>query len=414
MHVQIDIPGTDVQGRAFLSWTPVQVTARLVDGAGTGTTVDVVFGNNPGAAFVGKMNFGVSRTGTFGSSVTVKLPRSGAPRTFWVQGRFGRPSVAYGDANIKAVEKGVGTVLAEKSCMVRVRKNAQTLSAGERNRFLAALGTLNGVGQGRFTDFRDMHVQAASAEAHGNTGFLPWHRAYVLDLERELQRIDSSVTLPYWRFDQPAPALYTTAFMGASGAGDIVQFTPGHPLEQWTTDGQVGITRGLRFPVNGIPPSMISEVDTLALGGVNNIFASFRGMESSPHGRAHTGFRGFINAIATAAKDPLFFLLHANADRLWAKWQWLHHRTSPADPSAYAVPSPNRVGHRIDDTMWPWNGVTTAPRPPTAPGGAFEGSPVTTLPGASPIVRAMIDFQAAGGGEHLGFAYDDVPFELAA
>ena len=407
MHVEIDIPGTDPQGRAFVTWTPVQATARLVDGVGSTTTIGVVFGN---AGTVGRLNFAPTRTSTFGSSVTRNLPLSGAPVPFWIAGRFGQPSSSYGDAAIKAVQKTVGTLLATKPLMVRIRKNAQTLGAAERNRFLNALGTLNGSGQGRFTDFRDMHVQGSSGEAHGNVGFLPWHRAYVLDLERELQRIDPAVTLPYWRFDQPAPALFTTAFMGASGPNDVVQFTPGHPLEQWTTDGQVGITRGLRFATNGIPPTMISEAATLALGGTNQTYASFRSMEVSPHGRAHTGFRGSISSIPTAARDPLFFMLHANTDRLWAKWQWLNGRTDPAAPNAYATPSPSRIGHSLNDTMWPWNGVTTSPRPPTAPGGAFEGSPVTSLPGPSPTVRSMIDAQAVAASAPLGFAYDDVPF----
>jgi tyrosinase len=407
MHVEIDIPGTDPQGRAFVTWTPIQATARLINGVGSTTTISVVFGN---AGTVGLLNFAATRTSAFGSSVTRKLPLSGAPVPFWIAGRFGRPSSSHGDAAIKAVQKTVGTLLATKPLMVRIRKNAQTLGAAERDRFLNALGTLNGSGLGRFTDFRDMHVQGSSGEAHGNVGFLPWHRAYVLDLERELQRIDPAVTLPYWRFDQPAPALFAAAFMGASGPNDVVQFSPGHPLEQWTTDGQVGITRGLRFAANSIPPSMISEAATLALGGANNTYASFRSMEGTPHGRAHTGFRGSISSIPTAARDPLFFMLHANTDRLWAKWQWLNGRTNPADPEAYATPSPNRIGHALNDTMWPWNGVTTSPRPPTAPGGAFEGSLVTSLPGPSPTVRSMIDAPAVAASAPLGFAYDDVPF----
>jgi tyrosinase len=407
VHVEIDIPGTDPQGRVFVTWTPVQATARLIDGVGSTTTIAVVFGN---AGTVGLLNFAATRTSAFGSSVTRNLPLSGAPVPFWIAGRFGRPSSSYGDAAIKAVQKTVGTLLATKPLMVRVRKNAQTLAAAERDRFLNALGTLNGSGQGRFTNFRDMHVQSSSGEAHGNVGFLPWHRAYVLDLERELQRIDPAVTLPYWRFDQPAPALFTTAFMGASGPNDVVHFIAGHPLEQWTTDGQIGITRGLRFTTNGIPPSMISEAATLALGGTNHTYASFRSMEGTPHGRAHTGFRGSISSVPTAARDPLFFMLHANTDRLWAKWQWLRGRTNPADPNAYTAPSPSRIGHALNDSMWPWNGVTTSPRPPTAPGGAFEGSPVTSLPGPSPTVRSMIDAQAVAVSAPLGFAYDDVPF----
>jgi hypothetical protein len=29
------------------------------------------------------------------------------------------------------------------------------------------------------------------------------------------------------------------------------------------------------------------------------------------------------------------------------------------------------------------------------------------------MVRSMIDYQAVNGGPHLGFDYDDVPFEFA-
>ena len=76
--------------------------------------------------------------------------------------------------------------------MVRVRKNANRLTTAERDRFLRALATLNGSGIGRFTEFRDMHVGGApDSEAHGGSGFLPWHRIYLLDLERELQAIDA-------------------------------------------------------------------------------------------------------------------------------------------------------------------------------------------------------------------------------
>jgi tyrosinase len=90
----------------------------------------------------------------------------------------------------------------------------------------------------------------------------------------------------------------------------------------------------------------------------------------------------------------------------------VHRRTSPAEARAYAPAVPNRVGHRLGDTMWPWNGATAPPRPSTAPGGTFPPSRSTTAPGLNPIVRAMIDYQAVGGGQPLAFAYDDVPFEL--
>ncbi|HKE99200.1 MAG TPA: tyrosinase family protein [Actinomycetes bacterium] len=103
-------------------------------------------------------------------------------------------------------------------------------------------------------------------------------------------------------------------------------------------------------------------------------------MEGDPHGVAHTSFTGSISQISTAARDPLFFMLHANVDRLWAKWQWTSRRFEATDPNTYSReggasdPGATRIGHNLDDTMWPWNQVTTSPRPPTAPGRLRTGS----------------------------------------
>lgn len=410
MPVEIEIAGVDQQGRAFLTWTPVPATARLVDEAGAGDRLDVTL-RNAGAG--GQLLFDLVRTHQGSPTLTIPLPADGAPVAFWVGGEFGQPSAALGDAVVEAVAAD-GRVLGSRAVMVRVRKNAQDLSAAERDRFLAAFGTLNGRGRGRFSDFRDMHVAVAIGEAHGNAGFLPWHRAYLLDLERELQDIDASVTVPYWRFDQPAPDLFTPEFMGASGADGRVRFVPGHPLESWSTDNQPGILRRLLFPTSGAPPGVIDEESTFDLGEPGNTFGNFSTMETNPHGSAHVSFRGFISSVPTAPRDPLFFLLHANVDRLWAKWQWLFRREDPRNPASYAQPSPDRIGHRLGDTMWPWNGVTAPPRPSTAPGGGLAPTVVTSAPGPAPTVRSMLDHQAVVSTDSLGFAYDDVPFEMVA
>jgi tyrosinase len=411
MNVEFRIPGADALGRVFLTWTPVEAQARLV--SPTGTTAVRVTLRSAGAG--GGLRFATTRTHLGTPTLALNLPVSGAPVRFFVAGEFGRPSVALGDAAIEARGAGSLGVLGTKPLTVRIRKNAQTLSAAERDRFVAALATLNGGGAGRFRDFRDMHVDAADREEHGNVGFLPWHRAYILDLERELQAIDASVALPYWRFDQPAPNVFTRAFMGVSNAAGRVEFSAGHPFGTWRTDGQLGISRRPSFAAGAAPGGLRTETQTIALGGPapNAAYASFDVMEGNPHGFAHTSFlSGFIRAIQTAARDPLFFMLHCNVDRLWAKWQWVHKRTSPAEPRAFAPAVPNRVGHRLGDTMWPWNGVMTPPRPPTAPGGRFASSPTTTAPGIAPTVGAMLDYQAVAAGRALGFAYDDVPFEI--
>jgi tyrosinase len=107
-------------------------------------------------------------------------------------------------------------------------------------------------------------------------------------------------------------------------------------------------------------------------------------------------------------------MLHSNIDRLWAKWQWVKHRTDFNDANAYQAPPNNRIGHHLNDSMWPWNGDTHAPRPPTAPGGHFPPSSTTPVPGQQPLVKDMLDYLAVNRGDALGFGYDDVPFELPA
>ena len=410
MTVELILPGLDSLGRSFITWTPVEGRARLRNPVGTGPVRVTLRSVGTG----GRVRFATTRTHLGTPTLQLDLPVSGAPVRFFVAGEFGRPSVALGDTTIEAGGAGSLGVLGSKPVTVRIRKDAQTLTPAERDRFLAALGTLNGGGSGRFRDFREMHLNATSAEAHGNRGFLPWHRAYLLDLERELQAIDPSVALPYWRFDRPAPNVFSQRFMGVPNAAGRLQFTAGHPFGTWRTDGQLGIVRRPFFAANAAPSGLLNETQTIALGGAapNAAYASFAGLEGDPHGLAHTSFSGFIQSIDTAARDPLFFMLHANVDRLWAKWQWIHRRTNPAQARAFAPAFGNRIGHRLGDTMWPWNGVTGAPRPSTAPGGTLASSPSTTAPGAQPRVRAMIDYQAVSGGAPLGFAYDDVPFEV--
>ena len=294
---------------------------------------------------------------------------------------------------------------------MRVRKNANNLSTAERDRFVAAFAKLNDQGQGRFKDFRDMHVRVSLSQAHGAPGFLPWHRAYLLDLERDLQAIDSSVSLPYWRFDQPAPNIFTRDFFGESDKNGAVQFSATNPLQFWRTDGDLGVKRKPNFPTSTAPPNLLNEAQTLVLGGTSNTFKLFRRMEGNPHGWAHTSFDLSIADPATAPKDPLFFLLHCNVDRLWAKWQHKFGRFDPAIAASFDTIATSPPGHKLQDTMWPWNGITGGTRPPTAPGGPMSASPRGTAPGSQPRVQDLLDYQGViGAVSELGFDYDDGPF----
>jgi tyrosinase len=403
MKVEIRFPAAaDSLDRTFVTWRPIEARLKLVEVPAASPNVPVTL-SSTATAGGGRVNFaafaGAPRTPT----LNVMLPANGAEVTVWVGGVHPNASARFGDVAVEARPAAGGAVLGRKELMVRIRKNANLLTPTERDRFLRALATLNGSGAGRFAALRDMHKTAQSlAAAHGAPGFLPWHRVYMLDLERELQAIDGEVALPYWRFDQAAPNLFSRAFIGLPDGAGRVQFVAGHPLLNWVTDGVAGIQRGNVVGPNTVLP-LRTEAQTLALGGgPPPTYANFDALESNPHNGAHSRhLSGFIIDPGTAPKDPLFFLLHCNVDRLWAKWQFLFGLHDPANARSFD-PASTLAGHRLNDSMWPWNTAG-------APGGTLAMSPMTPAPGPSPRIRDMINYLGKGGAQHLGFAYDDVP-----
>lgn len=411
MRTELAIAGSTSPAVRYVGWAPVPAEVRLADSTGAAGPVPVVL-RNRSAAGGGRVEFFSAVPGTAQAELAVMLPVAGTPVPVFLAGKWPRASTADGDTAVDVVDPATGQVLGSTQLMVRIRKDAQTLTTAERNAFRNAFAQFNNRGMGRFSDFRNVHTSAGDPEAHGRAGFLPWHRAFLLDLERELQAINPGVAMPYWRFDRPAPRVFTRAFMGVTGTATAsVQFSADNPLQFWSTDGVSGVVRRPLFRTQDQGAFVQGELATL---NRSDRYVGFRTMEGDPHGFAHTSFNGDISDIPTAAKDPLFFMLHANVDRLWAKWQWTRKRFTPTSSDTYSAQStrPPRIGHNLDDTMWPWNEDANPPRPATAPGGKLASSALTGAPGPSPRVRDLIDYQGVvAPSNRLGFDYDDVPYQ---
>ena len=222
MNVELQINNSTNPRARFVGWAPSPCRIRVTNPVGALPPSVSVQLRSVSAAGGGAVVFRKGTTGAFASTLTLTVPLNGTSVPFFVAGRFGQPSTSNGDVRIEARAKlnplsSTLTLVGSMKLMVRIRKNAESLTTAERDRFVAALAQLNNQGAGRFADFRNMHTDVSSPQAHGAPGFLPWHRAYLLDLERELQAIDPSVALPYWRFDQPAPRLFTPDFFGTLG-----------------------------------------------------------------------------------------------------------------------------------------------------------------------------------------------------
>ncbi len=433
MSVKILINNNDDPKADYITWcpTPCKITSDEPN------AVEVVLNNkNPNQG--GQVVFFQNQMTQPAGSLQFIVPPNGSV-DFHIAGKVddqtgvGFPSVEDKDTIIGITEAGTGNLLGEKALMVRVRKNANTLTIGERDRFLDAIVDLNQAGA--YVELQNMHLSSNSREIHGRSCFLPWHRAFLLDLERKLQEIEPSVTLPYWKFDEPAPNVFRRDFMGVPGdAAGTVDFSGANPMVNWRVEilGVGSNRRIMRSYSGGINPALSraayvqnDEGQTLNLGDIFSVFsrrATFLdpgGIEGDPHGSAHVSFGGEISSIGTAPADPLFFMLHCNVDRLWAKWQWVNELFEPINPDAYpnqgaGDPTNNSeigIGNFTGDTMWPWNGVSGNPRPNHAPGGGLPTSPLTNVPGPQPKVEHMIDYQGQHSRDNnLHFSYEDVPY----
>lgn len=421
--VEIEISQTPTPVDDYVTWSPTNCRIRLSAGSTTAPALPVVLSNHDPATG-GQLLFAVPPlapgTTATASSINLVLPADGSWVPFVIAGKFQRPSTRDKDAIIEVREdRPDGVVLGRAALMVRVRKNANALTAEEQNRFLSALAALNSSPFGNYLLHQTIH-SIASAQAHGGPAFLPWHRAALLRIERELQAIDPSVALPYWKFDDPAANMFHPDAMGISdqtGANaHLARFNPTNPLFTWTIEGFSGIQRKPNYlPTSGAPVN--SELTTLALGAG---YTAFRAMEGNPHNPSHTSTGGgfWLSSVPTAVRDPLFFLLHCNIDRLWAKWQWINNRFDPTLVDSYSPqgtypgtgsPGP---GHYALNRMWPWNGLTGAPYPSTAPGGGLPISPVVGFaPPSQPTPASMIAYRGdAAFPRGMGFAYDDVQY----
>ena len=403
---------TRKNGPYYVGYTPAPCTIRITDGQPANPAVTIVLANN-NSNVGGQLIFYPTLNGPGSATLTLQVPSDGTTVPFYIGGKFQSPSTEDGDAAISFSVGGAAQLVVK--LMVRVRKDANTLTPAERDRFLNAF--VRFLQQGGYQDFLDMHNEAASGEIHGRASFLTWHRIFVLDLERHLQGIDASVTVPYWNFQDRAQNVFTTDFMGVPASTPVgqLQFTDTNPLNLWQIQGLPSLARKPRFRTSQDKANVEDAATTLGRGPGYDLFAL---MELNPHGNAHTSFVGPINYPPTAPRDPLFFMLHSNVDRIWAQWQNSGSQNARFDstkPDAYNPQSkegnfPPRVGDFLTDTMWPWNGVTTGGRPPTAPGGPMITSSFTNFPGAQPKVADSIDYQGRLTTQTLYCDYDTIPY----
>ncbi len=159
---------------------------------------------------------------------------------------------------------------------------------------------------------------------HGTWFFLPWHRMYVYWLEQILRQAsgDPNFALPYWNYADPAQRLLPPIFRQPADSSN--------PL--YEANRRSGInsgTRGLAFADVDVRTAFAQDAfsstsSPYAFGGYprapSHASGTHGALESSPHDNVHDAIGGYMHDINKAARDPIFWLHHANVDRLWNKW----------------------------------------------------------------------------------------------
>ena len=445
----------------YITWSPTPCRIRWTSGT-AGATLGVTLQNMAGA---NRINFADSNLpgGNTATNPSLALTLKGDASwvSFYIAGNYPNSSINDKDAVLEVIQTTGGALVSREGLMVRIRKNADSLSVAERNRYLEALQKID-LTYNNYIDFVRTHSRdntgsggsvIAHKQAHSGSAFLPWHRIFILHLERLLQASDPSVAIPYWRFDINAQNVFSSDFFGSNTTGTMANLSATNPIVSWNLPLEsvpTGIQRHTPYGDNG-HPTVSNEMADMALGGTTFAFGNsgsvsgFRTMEIISHNPAHStsglvdaggnplpGASWIAGSPAIADRDPLFFSLHCNVDRLWSKWQWIHTRYTPTDPLSYdlqgsltapaaGVATPNVAANRMlgqyaDDTMWPWDNVTggtigsTSERPNIA---ILTPLPITIgsiLPGSKPTVKSAIDYLNITNTRPvptLGFAYDD-------
>ena len=198
-------------------------------------------------------------------------------------------------------------------------------------KFIDAVDKTHGIGVAppAYRDFVKVHVNAMSGTGmdwHVHTlhvngmsmdryNFLSWHRWFVVQMEKRLQQVHPDVCIPYW--DAINDRTMPTALQDKQ------------LLKRW------GVKRGKSFDAS----QLASPADVKAIRQIETFQTFQRTLERAIHGGVHNAVGGDM-AGSSSPSDPLFWLHHANMDRLWAEWQASHTTEHPSNLTDVLQPTP--------------------------------------------------------------------------
>lgn len=216
-----------------------------------------------------------------------------------------------------------------------VRKSAATLTAAEQKVFKSAI--TKAIADGTYARLvaihadmtHDMHTMSGMHGSAGTMRFLPWHRVFLVKFEQSMRAFEPDFFLPHWRWmGQKDIPTWLKSFK----PGGVKRDPGGDPQAPWLpTQKQIA-------------ESVMSQTSyrpfTLALEGAKPFGA---------HNLVHVWFHGTMSVVPTAPRDPMFWMHHAEIDRIWAIWAKQHLGQVPTLSGHKAILDPWQ--ERYDDVL---------------------------------------------------------------
>lgn len=209
-----------------------------------------------------------------------------------------------------------------------VRKRESNMTDSEKDRYTNTIRTL--IQNGTYGQLVRHHTEMShrmhsmgGMDIVGRNRFLAWHRVYLLKLEEEMRTLDPLCFIPYWR--------WTTQRRVPTWLSNF------RPTVNVVGHGSVTVVRNVGFPPPLPTNSYVNDVLS------ETTFNDFTMQLEGAHGNVHMWVGGTMADFMFSPADPLFWLHHANIDRIWSVWQ-----KKPANQGK----NPSLSG--IDRIMDPW------------------------------------------------------------
>ncbi len=213
---------------------------------------------------------------------------------------------------------------------LRLRRNLKGMSRSHPDLEALRIGIKKLRASGAWKRQIDLHADMRWLH-HSSWRFLPWHRLQVLHMEKLIAKASghAAFAMPYWDWsDDILPAQFVNdEVLSHEGRECGVK----ESIAKFCTANETSLADRSKndFPTFfGKPRAADQARDNDTPSGQQHFSGS---CEWSGHNLIHSFIGGDMGVLETAPNDPLFWVHHANVDRVWAAWSGRHSPSDYAD-----------------------------------------------------------------------------------